>query len=106
VDNVVTIKLSEFGASLGSRELGLQLRDRAEGALKKGEKVLIDFLGVHVISSGFADELFGKLWRSIGRQSFKDNLKINGFDNEQEKKMILSLIQNSINFREKQAEVS
>lgn len=104
--NIVTIKLSEFGSSLGSRELGVQLRGRAEGALKKGEKVLVDFQGVHVISSGFADELFGKLWRSVGRQSFKENLKINGFDNEQEKKMALSLIQSSINFREQQAEIS
>jgi len=61
-NNVEIIKLADHGSSLGPRELGKQIREKVEGFLKNERKVLFDFTGVHLISSAFADEIFGKLF--------------------------------------------
>ena len=35
-----------------------------------GQKIIIDFHGVPIISSSFADEVFGKLFRELGPTNF------------------------------------
>ncbi len=98
-NNVEVVRFVEHGQSLGPRDLGKNVRESVEALLKDGKKVLFDFKGVHLISSAFADEIFGKLFVSLGEDVFKRNVKINGFDNEEDKKLILFIIQKGINYR-------
>lgn len=102
MNEIEAIKLSEYGASLGTRDLGAQLREKSLALIKAGGRIMFDFTNVHVISSGFADELFGKLYIAIGKDIFFSNIKINNFDNVAEKEFIINLIKKSIQFRERQ----
>ncbi|MFC1510157.1 STAS-like domain-containing protein [Candidatus Omnitrophota bacterium] len=96
---IKNIKLMEFGSSFGTRELGKKIRVEVEEFIQQGCRIMFDFKGVHMISSAFADEIFGKLFIIIGEEEFKSRVKINGFDNEEDKKVILFLIQKGISFR-------
>jgi hypothetical protein len=101
MDNVQTeiIKLSELGESLGPRGLGKELRECALTHIRAQKTVLFNFAGMKVISSQFADELFGRLFAELGKEQFAASVKINGFDNEDAKKLILTVIQKGIEFR-------
>ena len=95
-----TIKLSTFGSSIGTRELGREIRERALSFVKnEKKKVLFDFSDVHVISSAFADELFGKLFIELGKDLFKDAVKVNRFSNDEDQKVILLIIRKALEFR-------
>jgi hypothetical protein len=99
MSNIEVIKLCEFGKSVGTRELGAQIRERILPIIKNGDQVLIDFSSISIISSAFADELFGKLFAELGETNFKDHIKVNRFDNDETKKLILLIINKSISFR-------
>ncbi len=96
---IETIKLSEFGSSLGTRELGRKIREDVLSRVREQKRVLVNFKGVHIISSAFADEIFGKLFIDLKDSKFKESIKINGFDNEEDKNLILLIIQKAIDFR-------
>ena len=66
--------------SFGSRRGGIQIRDRIEGLLKMCSPIILDFEGVGVISSSFADEVFGRLFVDMGPRSFMKNLEIRNAD--------------------------
>jgi hypothetical protein len=57
------IRLLDYGALLGSRWLGMQVRTRIEKALDAGEttRIVVDAEGIDSMSHSFADECFGKL---------------------------------------------
>ena len=99
MDNSEVIKLSDFGQSMGTREFGKELREKVLSFVQKGHRVLFDFSNISIISSAFADELFGKLFIELGEGGFKNNIKVNRFDNEDAQKMILLIINKSIEFR-------
>jgi hypothetical protein len=94
------IKLSPFGASIGTRELGREIRDKAISFIKNDKKkVLFDFSDVHLISSAFADELFGKLFVELGKELFKESVKVNMFTNDEDRRVILLIIKEALDFR-------
>ena len=95
------IQLNEYGSSMGSRNLGENIRGKALNLIKEGCDVLFDFSGVSIISSAFGDEIFGKLYVEIGEKIFKDKVKVNNFDDEESKKIILLIINKSIAFRKR-----
>ncbi len=94
-----TIRLLEYGKSVGTRELGEKLRQTALSMTRDGKDVLFDFADIDIISSAFADELFGKLYNELGEEAFKKRINVNHFKNEDAKRLILLIINNSINFR-------
>lgn len=96
MSNVETIHLSKYGASLGSRDLGAQLRNEVLSLLDNSKRVVFDFGNIEIISTAFADELFGKLYDSLGKERFSENIKLNGFLNEEDKSLILSIIKKSL----------
>ena len=49
---------------------GVRVRQQIENLLQGAETVTIDFDGVQVISSSFADEVFGRLFVSLGPRTF------------------------------------
>jgi hypothetical protein len=61
------VSVIELEESLGSRKLGADIRTRLENYLRAGAKfVVLDFKGVGVVSSSFADEVLAKLAMSMG----------------------------------------
>ena len=93
------IQLKKYGSSMGTRELGESIRERALKAITNGSSVVFNFSGVSVISSAFADELFGKIFKELGEEVFKNKIRVNNFDDEESKKVISFLINKSISFR-------
>jgi hypothetical protein len=61
------IRLADrFGAVLGGRIVGEEIRREALGQVARGEKVVLDLDGVEAVSPSFADEIFGKLHAEAG----------------------------------------
>jgi hypothetical protein len=101
-DNII-VKLSGYGDSLGPREIGKEIRESVSPQLKEGNNVFFSFRDVHLISSGFADELFGMLFVELGEERFKNQIKLNDFNDEKERDFVIKAIKNSLEFRKKQS---
>jgi len=66
------ILVSEIEESLGSRKLGSEVRMRLTNYLDAGARfVMLDFKGVGVVSSSFADEVLAKLAAEMGELDFR-----------------------------------
>lgn len=71
-EGVHRVSVSEIEESLGSRKLGAEIRTRLENYLNAGAQfVVLDFKGVGVVSSSFADEVLAKLARGMGELEFR-----------------------------------
>ncbi len=66
--------------ALGSRQGGQRIRSAIENLLRMHPKVTIDFQGVGVISSSFADEVFGRLFVEMGPRAFMTRLSLVNVD--------------------------
>lgn len=64
------IDLSINGENLTTRQAAKEFRDAIGSALSNSELVVVDLSKVHLMSSGFSDELFGILWEQHGDQIF------------------------------------
>ena len=67
---------SEARGDIGSRHGGRRIRQVIENLLRDQAVVSIDFNGVGVISSSFADEVFGRLFVSLGPRGFMRRIEI------------------------------
>jgi hypothetical protein len=66
------VDVSEIEEALGSRKLGAEIRTRLDNYLKAGAQyVVLDFKGVGVVSSSFADEVLAKLAAAMGELEFR-----------------------------------
>ena len=65
---------------LGSREGGRKVRRTIENLLQDGGRIDVDFSGVYVISSSFADEVFGRLFVTLGPVAFMNRVRITHVD--------------------------
>jgi anti-sigma regulatory factor (Ser/Thr protein kinase) len=71
-EGVYRVSVSEIEESLGSRKLGAEIRTRLENYLNAGAQfVVLDFKGVGVVSSSFADEVLAKLAGGMGELEFR-----------------------------------
>lgn len=69
--DTIRFNLSEELNSFGSRESGRLARVKVENLMDRRQvPVEFDFIGIHLISSSFADEVFGKLFAEIGPIGF------------------------------------
>lgn len=74
-DGVFVITTEEVERHIGSRGEGRELATRVRNALMAGaEYVLLDLTGVQIVSSSFADEVFGKLAEELGEANFKSRI--------------------------------
>ena len=67
---ITMIKLKDWKQGTGSRASGIEFRNLLIDFLERDEDPNIDFYGVSVISSGFADEVFGRLFIMYGPVRF------------------------------------
>ena len=65
------IKFENYNKSLGTRKLGELIRNEVEQCLHENHEMILDFRGIDVISSSFADEFFGKLVNKHGIEFIK-----------------------------------
>lgn len=67
---------NEARGDIGSRHGGRRIRQVIENLLRDQATVSIDFNGISVISSSFADEVFGRLFVSLGPRGFMRRIEI------------------------------
>jgi hypothetical protein len=79
----VTVKLVDECHAFGSRVSGRPLRQKLHNIINMTDsaQVVIDFDGVPVVSSSFADEAFGKLFLQLGPIQFMQKVKLNNMAN-------------------------
>ncbi|WP_426225292.1 STAS-like domain-containing protein [Pseudarthrobacter sp. DSP2-3-2b1] len=71
------IGVSEPEEALGSRSLGREIRNRLSNYLNAGtEQVVLEFSGIGVVSSSFADEVLGKLAAELGELEYRRRIVI------------------------------
>lgn len=70
--------LTQECQAFGSRVSGRPLRQKLHNILKMSgvSQIAIDFNGVPVVSSSFADEVFGKLFLQLGPIQFMQRVKL------------------------------
>jgi STAS-like domain of unknown function (DUF4325) len=81
-DNISFILKNEAG-SFGSRNAGTPLRNKLKnliGFLETNKKVVVDFRDIKLVSSSFADEVFGKLFIELGPLEFSAKLDLRNID--------------------------
>ena len=64
----------------GSRQGGKRIRGMLENLLRENRPVVLDFNGVGVISSSFADEVFGRLFVEMGPRAFMSRIQMRNVD--------------------------
>ena len=76
------MKLATETTGFGSREAGRQIRTKCLNVLaaEKDRPLVLDWTGVPVISSSFADEAIGKLFVDIGPITFSSRIKNIGLE--------------------------
>lgn len=98
----VLYKISDRSEGTGTRESAIRVKNEVLNILSEEQKpITIDFTGVAVISSSFADELIAKLFLSLGLFQFNNLIKIKGLDASQQSILQRSVLQRIIeDFRE------
>lgn len=72
------MKLSDEASAFGNRPTGLKIRHKIENLLVAApdDMLEIDFAGVELIASSFADEVFGKLAVTLGFVGFGSRIRL------------------------------
>jgi hypothetical protein len=76
--DVITFTILNESKSFGSRPAGTPVRTKLMNLYQMSgkRKVVVDFTGIPLISSSFADEVFGKLFVEIGPMAFMSKFEI------------------------------
>ncbi|MFE6472086.1 STAS-like domain-containing protein [Streptomyces rochei] len=73
------LRVADFEEGLGTRRSAEQIRNRLANLLSLGaQRLTLDFAGVNVVSSSFADEVLGKLALEMGIVSFMSRFELRG----------------------------
>ena len=64
----------------GSRHGGMRIRNMLENLLRDGCTITLDFKDVAVITSSFADEVFGRLFNDMGPRAFMERIRMRNVD--------------------------
>lgn len=76
-DGKIMFSLRDEAQSFGSRVSGKPIRTKLTNLMRMqaGEKIFVDFSGVPIVSSSFADEVFGKLFLEVGPTTFMQRIE-------------------------------
>ena len=93
----IMYKISERSEGTGTRESAIRVKNEVLNILSEEQRpITLDFTGVAVISSSFADELIAKLFLSLGMFQFNNLIKIRGLDASQQSILQRSVLQRII----------
>ncbi len=89
----LTIRLRDEQGGFGTRQAGGQLRTKLKNLLAAdpGKRLVIDWSGVPLISSSFADEAIGRLFLELGPLSFSSRIQHVGMES-----LVRSLIDRAV----------
>ena len=77
---MVTFRFVEYGADLGTRQIGVKVRTDLLPLIMGDEKVVLDFTGVDVVTNSFADECIAKLLLSMSLADLKSRTTFRGLN--------------------------
>ena len=90
----VVYKMKEHAEGTGTREAAIRVKNEIFNFLQAThKKIILDFDGVAVISSSFADELIAKLLLELGLFQFNNVIQLRGLDISKQKILQRSVIQ-------------
>lgn len=75
-DDLIVEMKDEARRDFGSRHGGRRIRGVIENLLRERCAIILDFSGVGVISSSFADEVFGRLFVDMGPCTFMTRIEM------------------------------
>ena len=92
----ILVKASDICKTFGSRQSGIEARNYITNLIKSypSNKIVIDLTGVNIVSSSFADEVFGKLFVQLGPMRYMRQLIIHNTCSEVE-----TVVDRAITFR-------
>ena len=83
-DDTIIIRVKDYRGDLGTRAGGKRFRTLLENVISEGGSdpgpVILDFVGVSIITSSFADEVFAKIAQEHGRVWFSSKISIQNAD--------------------------
>jgi len=81
-DGNISFVLKQESVSFGSRPAGTPVRKKLKNLInfREGNRVIVDFSDIHLVSSSFADEVFGKLFLELGPLEFSTRLELRNID--------------------------
>ncbi len=88
---MVEFKFIEYGTDFGTRDMGQKLRQKLLALIKGGEKVVLDFTGVNVVSNSFADECIAKLLLDMPLDELKHHTTFRGLNPLAERSVLVAL---------------
>ncbi len=88
---MVEFKFIEYGTDFGTRDMGQKLRQKLLKLINTGEKVVLDFTGVNVVSNSFADECIAKLLLEMPLDELKRHTTFRGLNTLAERSVLIAL---------------
>ena len=88
---MVEFKFLDYGTDFGTRAMGEQLRQKLLALIKGGEKIVLDFTGVNVVSNSFADECIAKLLLEMPLDELKQCTTFRGLNPLAERSVLVAL---------------
>jgi len=81
-DGNILFSLKDESDSFGSRTAGTPVRNKLKNlyGFLAGNKLIIDLSDIHLVSSSFADEVFGKLFVELGPVNFSSKIELKDVD--------------------------
>lgn len=88
---MVEFKFADYGTDFGTRDMGQKLRQKLLTLINAGEKVVLDFTGVNVVSNSFADECIAKLLLEMPLDDLKQHTTFRGLNPLAERSVLVAL---------------
>lgn len=88
---MVEFKFIEYGTDFGTRDMGQKLRQKILPLINSGEKVVLDFTDVRVVSNSFADECIAKLLLEMPLDELKKHTTFRGLNSLAERSVLVAL---------------
>jgi hypothetical protein len=88
---MVEFKFIDYGTDFGTRDMGQKLRQKLLELIGTGDKVVLDFTGVNVVSNSFADECIAKLLLEMSLDELKRHTTFRGLNPLAERSVLVAL---------------
>ena len=88
---MVEFKFIEYGTDCNTRDMGQKLRQKLAALISAGDKVVLDFTGVNVVSNSFADECIAKLLLEMPLDDLKRHTTFRGLNPLAERSVLVAL---------------
>lgn len=88
---MVEFRFIDYGTDFGTRDMGQKLRQKLLALINTGEKVVLDFTDVNVVSNSFADECIAKLLLEMSLDELKQHTTFRGLNPLAERSVLVAL---------------